>query len=524
MLLKVVTVLCVVAALSVVDARRSKHGFMHAPPPPTSTHRREALPDQWFTQWVDHFDQQNGGTWKQRYFVNDQYYQKGGPVFLMLGGEGTANPIWLVENTQMVNYAQQFGALMFLIEHRYYGISQPFGDLSTPNLQFLSSEQALADAAVFHDYAIVQYGLPANTPWISFGGSYSGALSGWLRLKYPHIVIGAVASSAPVQAELDFSQYLDVVTASLTSQSGSTQCVSNIQAATNQLQQLLQSGAFAQLSSMFNTCSPLSGASQLDLTNFVSSLAGNFEGVVQYNRDNRAFEGAVDTNVTIPVICGLMNDASESNVLQRYANVNSLILQTYGEPCLDFSYIDMITGMQNTTLTAALSGGRQWTYQTCTEFGYYQSSDSSNQPFGSGFPLSFSTQQCTDIYGPEFTLATIETGIMWSLSNYGGYGFAGSNVVFPNGAVDPWHYLSVLSNSGPGITAILIPGTAHCADMYPSSPNDPPELVAARQQVTSLIQSWLTAHAAASKTPTVAVGVAAKPSAAGPKARPHPRK
>ncbi len=69
----------------------------------------------------------------------------------MLGGEGTANPIWLQADTQMVLWAKQFGAAMFLIEHRFYGDSQPFPDLSTPNLQFLSSEQALADAATFHD-------------------------------------------------------------------------------------------------------------------------------------------------------------------------------------------------------------------------------------------------------------------------------------------------------------------------------------------------------------------------------------
>jgi hypothetical protein len=100
---------------------------------------------------VDHFDPQNNGTWQQRYFANMQYYSAGGPVFLMLGGEGTANPIWLQADTQMVLWAKQFGAAMFLIEHRFYGDSQPFPDLSTPNLQFLSSEQALADAATFHD-------------------------------------------------------------------------------------------------------------------------------------------------------------------------------------------------------------------------------------------------------------------------------------------------------------------------------------------------------------------------------------
>ena len=33
----------------------------------------------------------------QRYFVNDSFYEPGGPVFLMIGGEGTASPIWMVE-------------------------------------------------------------------------------------------------------------------------------------------------------------------------------------------------------------------------------------------------------------------------------------------------------------------------------------------------------------------------------------------------------------------------------------------
>ena len=39
----------------------------------------------------------------QRYFVNDSLYEAGGPAFLMIGGEGTASPRWMVQGTVYVS-------------------------------------------------------------------------------------------------------------------------------------------------------------------------------------------------------------------------------------------------------------------------------------------------------------------------------------------------------------------------------------------------------------------------------------
>lgn len=118
--------------------------------------------DHWFTQRLDHFNGADSRVWKQvsqcgsarpsqdlrslalggsssaedwglkrrcvfslqRYFINDTFYRPGEPVFLMIGGEGPANPAWM-QYGSWLTYAEKLGALCFLLEHRFYGNSHP---------------------------------------------------------------------------------------------------------------------------------------------------------------------------------------------------------------------------------------------------------------------------------------------------------------------------------------------------------------------------------------------------------------
>lgn len=165
----------------------------------------------WFKQIVDHYNYQTSSTWQQRYWVIDNFYNpKVGPVFVFICGEYVCQGVpdarqWVV------TMAQKLQGLILVLEHRYYGKSMPFGNssLELDKMVYLNSEQALSDLAYFiqqmrdtHTHKIVD-----NAPFITIGGSYPGALSAWFRYKYPHLTIGAIASSAVVLAIEDFKDF-----------------------------------------------------------------------------------------------------------------------------------------------------------------------------------------------------------------------------------------------------------------------------------------------------------------------------
>lgn len=336
------------------------------------------------------------------------------------------------------------------------------------------------------------YNLPENVKWIVFGGSYSGSLAAWARLKYPHLITGAVSVSSPLLAEYNFQDYYKIVEEAL--QNDNSECIKAIKRGTSQVDILLNTKEGQQeLNKKFILCDPIENSvhNVNDTSNLFENLASNFAGVVQYNKDNRIGNKVKAKNITIETLCGIMIDQNKGTPVDRLAEVNRLILNAYDEKCLDYKYDKMIEKLRETSWKSEVAeGARQWMYQTCKEFAFFQTS-SKSKIFEGKFEDKFIAQQCTDVFGPYFGKLSVITGVMMTNIQYGGLDYQGNNVVFVHGSIDPWHALGITETKEQGAPAIYIKGTAHCAVMYPKSANDPLQLKAAREQIQQIIDSWL---------------------------------
>lgn len=311
----------------------------------------------------------------------------------------------------------------------------------------------------------------------------------------------------------DFTGYLDVVDASIFERGGEG-CGDRLAKAVAQFAEALADASRrGALTKLFNTCTPLTASSsELDLQNFASNaigtlmrvsfahthafarrltstlVTGGWMGVTQYNMDLARLP-------TIRDYCSVLleNNASASP-LDSLAAVATHANFT-GGACTGVSYADMMAELNNVTDWGITGTGmRQWTYQTCTAFGYYQTTDRPSifKPAGTNLiPLSFYERQCRDAFNIEIS-GWRES---WVNGFYGGKRVGDTTrIAFVNGDIDPWHVLSVLTNStstpvDDGVVAYVMPDAGHCAAMEPS-----PLLadVAATQALLSdLIGHWL---------------------------------
>eukprot|EP00613_Pedinella_sp_CCMP2098_P034599 CAMPEP_0171724882 /NCGR_PEP_ID=MMETSP0991-20121206/24643_1 /TAXON_ID=483369 /ORGANISM="non described non described, Strain CCMP2098" /LENGTH=504 /DNA_ID=CAMNT_0012317875 /DNA_START=26 /DNA_END=1540 /DNA_ORIENTATION=+ len=451
----------------------------------------------WFTSKLDHYDRQISANWQQRSFQNSTFFNGSGPVFLCVGGEGPALDasvlISSVHCNDMVELAPKVGALMLAVEHRYYGESMPTGrELTTQKLRWLSSQQALGDLAGFHSQVVANYSLTETNKWVAFGGSYPGMMAGFFRLKFPHLVHAAVSSSSPWQAKLDMQVYQDLVGDSLAvaSVGGSEACKNTVvdgHAAIGAM--ILTNEGRASLAKAFNFCDPDSALP-------TEAIAGEWAGsgvieVPSQENDPSCTTPSCDIGSICATLLVPVEDFALDQNVERLAAVSSE--QKKGH-CLNGWSEESIFEAEKLVLMDVYSSARSWPYQTCTEFGFYQTCEiGSRCPFVQGYHnVSSSVAMCARMFGLD--AAFVEEQIEFTNAFYGGDAPSASRILFPNGNVDPWHGLGVLAAPSSSEPVMMVDGASHHAWTHPAS--DPmliaqPQLADAKAAIQQQILDWL---------------------------------
>ncbi|KAG6646876.1 hypothetical protein CIPAW_07G038600 [Carya illinoinensis] len=437
---------------------------------------------RYFSQRLDHFSFSDLPSFPQRYLISTEHWvgaQRLGPIFFYCGNEGDIE--WFAANTGFVwEIAPRFGAMVVFPEHRYYGQSMPYGSRdeaykNATTLSYLTAEQALADFAVLLRELKRDFSAEAS-PVVLFGGSYGGMLASWMRLKYPHVAVGALASSAPILQFEDIvppETFYDIVSGAFKRESAS--CFNTVKESWDVLiSESLKNDGLLQLTKTFHLCRTLKRAE--DLRDWLDS-AYSYLAMVNYPYSS-------DFMMPLPghpirEVCRKIDGCPQgTSILERiFEGVSVYYNYTGGVDC--FQLDDDPHGMDG------------WNWQACTEMVMPMSSswDASMFPTYNYNHSSFQ-EECWK----EFK---VKPRSGWITTEFGGHDIKtalkkfGSNIIFSNGLLDPWSGGSVLQNISETIVALVTEEGAHHIDLRASSSEDPDWLLEQRATEIKLIKGWI---------------------------------
>ncbi|KAK9124033.1 hypothetical protein Sjap_013635 [Stephania japonica] len=432
----------------------------------------------YYKQTLDHFNYRPDSfiTFNQRYVIDFQYWggaKTDAPIFVNLGEE-----VPLELDMKAIGFlhehAPKLKALIVFIEHRYYGQSVPFASRqeafrNASQLGYFTSTQALADYAevILHVKKML---MAERSPVVVFGASYGGMLASWFRLKYPHVAMGALASSAPILYFDDLvpadGGYYAVVSSDFKAVSQS--CHDTIAQSWLEIAKIAEKPNGLQLlSRLFNTCSPFKSATILEtylVLMYRSSAQYNRAPVYQVSRICEAIDGAPKGTSVLKKVYAVVV------AYNRGSNVSCHNIGGYRPP------IETAVG---------------WAWQRCSDM---------VMPIGRGrnatmFPYSpFDLQ---DFMNTCYSQYGVYPRPHWIVTEFGGHDIDlvlkkfGSNIIFSNGLKDPWSSGGVLHNISDSIVAVTTTEGSHCLDVLYSSPDDPIWVIKQRATEIEIIKGWI---------------------------------
>jgi len=420
----------------------------------------------YFDQFIDHQDI-NKGTFKQRYYFDDSFVEnQQAPVFLFICGELACDKRYLMGSIR--TYAKKHHGLLVALEHRYYGQSLPLPSFSNSDLAYLTTEQALLDIKNFQNFLTNSHHLKGK--WILISGSYPGSLAAYYRSKYPNLVVGALASSAPVKAKEEFFELDEKITSKL-----DILCQEKVRQVIHEVEDSFKNAPeISKIKEMF------AATEIVDNDDFLFLLAEIETFAVQFGQKN--------------LLCNALTQSE--NPMEGYAMITQLVFDMVGITAKNLVPQGALSiDPDDYTKTALGFGIRQWFYQSCTEYGYWQTA--SLNPEKSSRSTRLNNQYYQNVCRRLFQLNSSKSNAdaMNSIYYQPLLNSSTSHILLTNGSDDPWSSLSISRDNdndyNPNIDLYTIEGSAHCADLQPSLSNDSESLKSARSMFDSMISKWL---------------------------------
>jgi len=414
---------------------------------------------QYWDARVDHFDSSNNATYKQRYYVDSQYWDGVGPVFLQIGGEGTMSG---APGGYMATLAQNYSALLVGLEHRFYGESIPNGNVLTENLQYLAVEQALADLATFTDY-FTEKANTGNSKWFAFGGSYPGALASWYRISYPDKCVGSLSSSGVVNCIIDFPQFDMQVAAAI-----GNRCADQIKRINAAFEKTVASG-----SEGWNYVTDLFYCEKdMWADDFFYMIADSWSMADQYG----------SKSLLCDAILSVGDNADDETLMTTFADFSN---DYWGKNfCAG--------GFYNTEALADPLrwdvNCRSWRWQTCFQVSYFNTAPSSGSLRAMSVNLDYHLKQCAYIFGKPMFPTSVQVN-----KKFGGDVPIADKVFYSDFSDDPWQRASInypVSSSQPYELA-MCNDCGHCKDLHTPVESDPEPIKEIRKDFEGYLWKWL---------------------------------
>jgi hypothetical protein len=244
---------------------------------------------------------------------------------------------------------------------------------------------------------------------------------------------------------MNFREYFETIGEDLRT-FGSVECNRRVWRAFQTMQNLIDGGRSQLLDEMFHLCQPLDVSNDLEVERFFESLAedvsnGVINGGYNYVRD----------------MCQSVTNADITNDLVAFSEW--FLMEHRPGGCVDTTFQDTVDFLTAPSWNSfgVISGRRQYQYLLCTEYGWFTTTDSDNQPFGNRITTRYFTELCRQVFGEWISESSIRENIERTNVSFGGSRPAITNAFFTNGGMDPHRLTNVQSNIGTSVEARLLP-------------------------------------------------------------------